>query len=824
MSQTETVRPILARTLGLLLLCIAVIAGLASRPAGIPPLGTLLDPAEGVWRTARLAIPEGVDERSIVALDDSVLVVRDERGVPHIFARTDRDAIVALGYVVAQDRLFQLDFIPRAASGRLSEVFGPGAVPTDRFLRSIGMDWGARRNAARIREEDGVEAEIIAAFGSGVNAYLDGMREEDLPFEFRLLGYQPERYTVLHATRLLQYMNYDLAFRRDALDYARLRQRLGEAAYRTLYPQHPAFAVPVIPSTGDTTTAADLMGTPDLRDGEYRTANVNRDLFRTPLLAVAQGFRDGMGSNNWAVHGTRATKGAPILAGDMHLAVSLPAIWYEAHLVTPSMNAYGVTIPGAPVLVEAFNDHLGWTFTNTGGDVLDHYSLTPNPDSTAYRYEGTWRRFDVVVDTIQVRGARPMVDTLRYSHWGPVVPTDTGLVALQWTAHAPSRTLRALWDMGRASSYDAFEDALRRWDTPMQNILYAGSDSTIAIRSTGYMPLRVGGSGEGLLDGSSGTGVWSGRVPFEELPHAVNPEQGFLTSTNQVPTGPDYPHYFGHDWRSVFRSMRIDSLLRGRERHSLADVKRYQSDVVAMQHALILPLLDTLSSLSLRPDSLRRLLTRWDGRTTVDRPEPLILDIFLDRLADLTWDESAFEGLKQPAKSILFHLLYTAPASRWMDITTTPEREGASELLQQALTQTADSLETRYGWAPSAWRWGNHHTIVFRHLTRARALEPLWRGPVEYPGFAATLAPAAGRQTTHSASWRMVVDFSVSPPRGYGIYPGGQSGNPFSPYYDLHLPAYVGFELYDLHRPRRPSDLDQAQVLSSLTLLPETDQ
>ncbi|NBC18935.1 MAG: hypothetical protein GVY18_16665 [Bacteroidetes bacterium] len=794
-----------------------LVVALSTRLGTVPPLGHLLDPDDGLWRTARQAVPAGTTSLALPALEDSVRIVRDERGVPHIFATSDRDALVALGYVVAQDRLFQLDFIPRVAAGRLAEVFGPGSVRTDRFLRSIGMDWGARRNARRIQEEGGVEADLIAAFAAGVNAHIDGLRDEDLPFEFRLLGYRPERYTVLHATRVLQYMNYDLTFRRDAFDYARLRERLGEEAYRALYPLHPPLAVPIVPSEPR---------------GDVQKMSVDRQRARSSQpadgrltsegLAVAEGFQEGKGSNNWAVHGSRSATGAALLAGDMHLSVSLPAIWYEAHLVTPSMNAYGVTIPGAPVLVEAFNDHLGWAFTNTGGDVLDHYRLTLDADSAAYRYDGAWRSLEMVVDTIRVRGAPPVIDTLRYSHWGPVVQTDSGAVALQWTAHKQSRTLQALWAMSRATSYDTFEAALRDWDTPMQNILYAGADSIIAIRSTGYMPLRAGGTGEGLLDGASPAGTWTGRVPFDALPHAIDPDQGYLTSTNQVPTSAEYPHYLGHDWRSVFRSRRIDTLLRGAARHGVDDMKRYQADVDAVQHELLVPLLDTLTGLPPRPDTLRRRLLRWDGRTTVDRPEPLVLDVLLDRIEAVVWDEPVFEGLKRPASAMLFEMLRASPTSTWLDRPATPEREAAADVLRLALAQTADTLAARHGWDPSAWRWGDHHTIVFRHLTRSSSLRPLWRGPVEYPGFASTLSPAGDRQTTHSASWRMVVDFSTAPPTGYGIYPGGQSGNPFSPYYDLHLPAYVQFEHYDLHRPRAPDDLNAAQVLSSTTLLPES--
>ena len=247
MSRREVVRKQGVRALAWSVLAVGLLLLLSLRTGSVPPLGTLLDPKDGLWRTARHALPPAEATLTLPALDDTVQVMRDERGVPHIFARSDRDAITAMGYVVAQDRLFQLDFIPRVAAGRLAEVFGPQALSTDRFLRRIGMDWGAQRNAARIREERGLEADIISWFAAGANAYIGRLSDADLPVEFRLLGYRPEPYGVLHATRMLQYMNYDLTFRRDALDYARLRRRLGDEAYRTLYPQYPDLAVPIIP-------------------------------------------------------------------------------------------------------------------------------------------------------------------------------------------------------------------------------------------------------------------------------------------------------------------------------------------------------------------------------------------------------------------------------------------------------------------------------------------------------------------------------------------------------------------------------------------------
>ena len=806
---------------------------LQARFGAVPPLGTLLDPDDGLYRTARQTTETADTTRlTLAGLDGPVRIVRDDRSVPHIFATTDRDAVIALGYVAAKDRLFQLDFIPRVASGRLSEAFGPAAIDRDRFLRRTGMEWGARKNLQRIREADGIELDLITWYARGVNAYVDGLEPADLPIEFRLLGYEPDPYTPLQALRFLQYMTFDLTYGTDDSRYALLKQMLPAEEYRTLFPREAiGLSVPIIPSGADAsppTPSGPAVGdarTPP-KDARSRgpgnpaalAALQKHDRMLASLEGTAmEGFREGKGSNNWAVSGARSETGAPLLAGDMHLSLSLPPIWYEAHLVTPSMNTYGLTIPGAPLLIEAYTDDVGWAFTNTGADQIDHYALELDSSGTRYRFEGEWRDLRREVDTIRVNGGTPVIDTLYYSHHGPVTFPDPaaidtldrpGAVARHWVAHDSSRTLRALWGMNHASNLEEFESALRYWDTPMQNILYAGGDGHIAIRSTGYLPIRRAGHGRGLLDGTTDRFAWTGRVPFDELPAATDPAQGYLTSSNQKPTNAADTTYLGHNWPAGWRSLRLDSLLGRRSAHGVRDFMRYQADVDVQQRDVFVPLLRGVSGLSPRADTLRRMLRAWEGEAAVDRPEPLVLDVFLDRLRDLAWDERVFTVGLRPEDPAFVRLLRENPSSKWFDIQSTDAEEGADALLRRALEATADTLAARHGWDRNAWRWGDHHSIVFRHLTRSEALKPFWRGPMEYPGFASTVSPARGRRATHSASQRLIIDFSETPPEAYGVVPGGQSGNPLHPtHYDAQLSAYVNFEYFDLLKPDAPADL-----------------
>lgn len=774
---------------GLLIILLVV---LSSRIGSVPPMGVLLDPVDGLYRNAR-ATSQTTLEPVIPGLEDSVTVYMDERGVPHIFAAGTLDAVRAMGYVIARDRLFQYDFITRVASGRLSELLGQATIEADRFLRNTGMEMGARINAERIRRERGVEAELIDAYCAGVNAYIDELSDADLPFEYRLIGGEPTRCSTLQVARLVQYMAYDLSYSSDGAEYGELRRRLNDEEYDLLYPEHSRLYVPIVDEAMSSSMSSATSNLP--------AASAVRliDVMRPPdVFAAAEGFREGKGSNNWAVTGRRSTTGHPILAGDMHLALTLPAVWYEVHINTPEMNTYGVTIPGAPLPVEAFNDHLGWTFTNTGSDQIDHYLLRLDATGTQYELDGAWLPLDFVIDTIRVAGAPSIVDTLVYSHWGPVFMEDDQAIAIQWVAHKPNRTLRALYDMNRASSYFEFEAALRYWDSPMQNILYAGRDGIVAMRSTGHLPVRRGGAGVGLLDGSSADGEWIGRVPFDELPHDVAPLKGYATSTNQQPTNSDYPHYIGHDWRSSYRSIRAAELLNGMERHSPEDLMRYQADVVSVQKRLFLPLFDEVTGLTDDAFTLLEMLRSWDGNTDVDAPEPLILDEVLIALSRLTWDEDVFDGVRLPTETTLYHLLTEHPDSRWFDRVETSDVEVADDILREAVEEAWRVLTERHGADVADWRWGDHHKVIFSHLTGASPLSVLGRGPYPYPGFAETLSPASGRVTTHSASWRVVVDFATSPPVAHGIYPGGQSGNPLDPHYDYHIQKYLDFQYYRL--------------------------
>lgn len=789
--------------------------------------GPLLDPANGLWRTARLADARADESIELPGLSGPVRVVRDERGVPHIFAPSDEDAVRAFGYVVAQDRLFQMDFLRRYTSGRLSEVMGAAALPTDRAMLQTGIEESVGRNIAAARKDGRRTFDLFSWFAEGVNAYLEDLEERDLPFEFRLLGYRPAPFSVVDPGLIGWNLVYDLTYRGEtAFDPSRLAE-LGPGEADLLFGPFRDPYRPIVPAgegwwlrraAGAGPEIAGASGAPD-PPGPQRAGSAGTGF----PGSWARGFEEGKGSNNWAVGSSRSTTGAPILAGDMHLSLTLPSIWYEVHLVTPDMDVYGVTVPGVPLPIEAFNRDVGWAFTNTGADQVDHLRLEVDGTRTRYLVDGEWRPLRYRRHDLPVRGAPTVTDSIAWSHWGPVSFSDPdGPVAVRWVGHDTLRTFDALWEMVRATDYASFERALRSWDSPMQNILYAGRDGRIAIRSTGYLPIRADGGGPGMRDGTTSRSAWIGRVPFEDLPASIDPARGYLASTNQYPAGPDYPYYVGVPTyaEAGMRSVRIDELLGGRERHAPDDLARYQSDVTAVHATWLNRLLVPVEPVSERARRLKDGLARWDGTMSADRWEPLGFDLLLDAIEDAAWDEPVFATAGEPPFTRLLALLEEDPGFRLFDRTRTPDVETGTDLLGFALARAADSLASIGGEGWETARWGDHHTLLLRHITMTPALQALWRGPFPFPGTNGTLSPGRGRRVTFSASWRVVVDFAGPKPVARGVYAGGASGNPFSRRYDLHVDDFNAFRYRDLRTPESPEALADSLVFRTLTLTP----
>jgi len=781
---------------------------LGARGAGpVPPVGPLLDPWHGAWGLAATANLSPWAQDSIPGLGADVRVVYDDRAVPHIFAATELDAVRALGYVTARDRLFQLDLQARAGGGTLSELLGPAGLDADRETRQLGMARAAER-LARDLSDTGGERAAMDAYAAGINAYIDRMPERDLPLEYRLLGRRPTRWSPIRTIQVLLRMGYILTRSSTELEYLAAAAAVGDSAAAALIPLHSPIQEPIQPSAGEPRRIPLVLPPPGAPDTAAATA-----LSLMPREPVP---RD-LGSNNWAVAPGRTRDGAALLAGDPHLDLTLPSIWYEAHLAVPGvLDEYGVTIPGLPAIVIGFTRDVAWSFTNVEADLMDRWAETVD-DSVAprrYRLDGAWVPLELRVEIyLGPTGDTIAVDTLRFTHRGPMRRVGREWLSLRWTTLEASGQWQFFSRAARARTAREWLDLVSSYRSPPQNMLVADRAGTIAIRSTGRFPLRAGnGRGDRVLDGSTRASDWIGDWTVAEYPQSVAPEQGFLVSANQEPQDPrDQPHYLGSDWVLPWRALRINQLLRADRAVTPETMRRWQTDPGSPRADAYVPYL--LRAAAVRPaDSLvqraAKLLGAWDRRYTLGNEGAVLFEAVNRSLTARLWDELPPEAL--PGSAALLALL-DDPTNPWWDLRSTPQRvEQRDDVLADALAEAYQATVRSYGPAEfGGWRWSAVHRIDIWHLLHLPALSRLG---LAVAGGPSTISPSSVTGGGEGSSWRMVVELGKEV-RAWGTYPGGQSGNPFSRHYDDRLDQWTRGELAPLHFPRTASELAPAAVL-----------
>ena len=812
---------------------VPVLAGVlyaGTRSVGpVPPLGPLLDPAHGLWASVRGASFNEAFTGAIPGLQKEVTVVYDRRGVPHIFAATEPDAYRALGYVVARDRLFQLELQARAAAGTLTEIAGEGALRLDREMRALGLPRAAERKLAALDTTD-PGSRAMDAYSAGVNAWIDGLSDADLPVEYRLLGARPRRWRPIDGVHLLNRMGYTLSFSSDELNRLTVRARIGRTAADALFPFDSPIQEPIQP-TGKSSPRYALRRLPPPGPPEADAALVTA-LARTasPWSGVDDGgFDDAIGSNNWAVAPGRSASRHALLAGDPHLDLTLPSIWYEAHLVVPgALDVYGVTIPGAPTIIIGFNRDVAWTFTNTQADVVDYYAETVDDvrAPTRYMLDGAWTSIEPRVERYAIpNGDVVAVDTVRYTHRGPMRRVGRDWVSMRWTLFEPSRETGGFVAVTHAKSVAEWMSGMATYVAPAQNMLVADRAGTIAIRSTGVYPIRPGdGRGDVIRDGSKRASDWTGWWPIAEYPQTVGPAQGFIASANQQPIDPAVnPRYLGADWYPPWRAMRINQLLRADSSVTVDAMRRYQTDPGSARADAFVPYFLAVAKAATDSGAARagRLLGQWDRRYTVDNQRAVLFEAVMSDLARTVWDELREPGMParggdpRPNDVVLLELLEDS-ASVWWDVRETLAVERRDAILGASLRRGLDSTVARYG-DPDAggWRWSGIRRANVRHLASIPGFNA---APIAVQGGPSTLSPSSG-QGTFGASWRMVVELGPEV-RGWGTYPGGQSGNPLSDRYADRMETWAKGALDTLLVPRAASALPADAIRGRVTLVP----
>ena len=799
-----------------LVLAAAIFCGLDNRHGTFPALGMLLNPFAGFWQNGSRS--DAVPEKLVVpGLRDEVRVVWDARRVPHIFAQNDHDLYLAQGYVAASLRLWQMEFQALYTAGRISEVVGPVGLRQDIFTRRFGLPWAAE-NAVRAFRDDPQTREVVDAFTAGVNAYIRTLDRKGLPVEYKILDYRPEPWTDYKCALLLKAMAYSLSSYNQDAAMTQMRQALGESTVDALFPYLPPLVDPVIPPG----TPLDFAPLPVPTRGGAEGGDGNKGstsghpAASGPEAAPATdgvespGYRTGpgIGSNSWAVSGKLTRNGCPILSNDMHLELSLPAIWYEIQLSAPGVNVRGVAFPAAPLVVAGYNESVAWGFTNGTDDVLDWYDITFKDDTRAeYLYGGEWRKTTVRKEKIKVRGGATVIDRVAYTHYGPIVrqkdePPFPNMnvppgAALRWLAHDASKELSTLYALNRARNYADYVQALETWDCPAQNIVYADRKGTIAIWHNGKYPLRWKGQGRYVLDGSDPADDWRSWVPRGHVPHVKDPDRGFVSSANQMPAGADYPYYLGWDYAPYERGARINELLAAAHDITPPDMVRMQTDVLDIRARAVLPcLLEIIREKAVTNTEKKSFeeLRAWNFEARAALIAPTIFREFWNELNRLTWDDektSNMERMPRPASQVMVDQILNHPEGKFFDITNTETIETLADIAELAFRAAVANLEKRLGPWGDAWRWGRVKGTQLRHVAR---IPGFGREKLEADGIGHVIGAI---DTVWAPSWRMVVELGPEV-RAWGNYPGGQSGNPGSPYYDDFVDDWAAGKPYEL--------------------------
>jgi penicillin G amidase len=762
-------------------------------------------------------------------LNDIVHVYRDEVGVPHIYAMNEHDLYFAQGFVHAQDRFWQMDFWRHIGQGRISEIVGESGLEQDRFIRTVGWNRMAEAATEYVASEVPETMRHLEAYSAGVNAYL-ARQGDNVSINRRILAtvgepWEIEPWEPLHSVAWSIVMSWDLGGNWDAeRSRAAMARVLGEATTANLLPPYPFDERPVIAPTEllhnrDALQPASARSS-WLPDGVDWSRVDTTLVGAPPVLGLSMGST-AAGSNNWVISGEHTASGLPLLANDPHLGIQIPSIWYEIGLHGPGMNVAGFSFAGVPGVIIGHNDYIAWGVTNVGPDVQDLYIERVNPSNpNQVEYQGQWEEMEIITERILVNGGEPVDLTVRITRHGPilneVIDGESDVLAFRWTAQEPNAIFHAFVLLNRARNYDDFRAALRHFDVPAQNFVYADVEGNIAYQMPGRIPIRANGMGLVPVPGWTGEYEWEGYIPYEELPALYNPEPGYIVTANNSVVDEAYPHFINYTWADGDRAQRIEEMLQAEidagTPLTVADMMRIQLDNKTLLAESYIPLLQGLRSDEPRVQAAIERLRGWDMQANAASVPAALFEIFSMQLAQAVLaDELGEVGDRYLTGStsvrvFLHHLAGQPDASWWDDITTT-ERESREQIILRALENTVDWLEENVGNDPEKWVWGELHTATFVSqplgLSGIGPMEALVnRGPFPASGTSNAVNatswswrdPAAVRSLP---SLRIVVDLSDFD-NSQGIHTTGQSGHPFHPHYDDFIPLWQEGEYHPL--------------------------
>jgi penicillin G amidase len=778
------------------IISVVLIVILNTKMVAPAPLGKLLSPQHGLWQNAEPGDKNFSEDLKFANLKGKTSVYFDERLVPHVFAEQENDAYFVQGYLHAKFRLFQMELQTYSAAGRASEVVGEIALKHDREFRRLGMVYAAEIAMKEI-EKSAIIKSSCDAYTDGVNEYIKTLTESTLPIEYKLLGIKPEQWSNLKTALFMKYMAYDLASHEKDFEMTNAKSFFSAADFDLLYPAVQDSLDPIIPK-----------GTAFAKQTVFPIApkNVDSVYLKNEVVTVEEFSKANPenGSNNWAVAGSKTKSGAPILCNDPHLGLNLPSIWYEMQISTPSFNAYGASFPGAPSVIIGFNDSCAFGFTNGGRDVRDYYEIKFKDNTKAeYWFNNAWKKTELKVEKIKIVGKPDFIDTVAYTVFGPVMydesfnggkETSNKSYAVRWKAHDASNDMLVFNLLNHAKNYADYTAAVTNLATPGQNCVFACKNGDIAIRTQGDWPAKWKGQGDFVMPGADSSYMWQGMIPQSEVPYQFNPARGFVSSANQKPVDESYPYYLGREY-PIARGLVINKKLAAMSQVTPQDMMALQTDNYNIYAADLVPLfLKQINATTLSADEMKYvvLMQSWNFKNDADSKGATVYNEFFKKFRAAVYDDEYVNAPKvilKPFESTLMEAILKDTAYKFLDDVSTPQKENLHDIATKSFKEAA--VELKKIEAEGKLEWAKNKGTFINHLLK---IAPFNRANLAVGGGVGIINATTN---DHGPSWKMIVSLTAKT-EAYGIYPGGQNGNPGSKYYDNFVDEWVAGKYYTL--------------------------
>ncbi|MFA7289729.1 MAG: penicillin acylase family protein [Melioribacteraceae bacterium] len=765
------------------------------------------------------SVPNYQGEERVKGISSQIEILTDSLGFPLIKGENELDAIFALGYFHAKERMFQMDIARRAGEGRLSEVLGEKTLQFDKMFRTIGLDRVVKRDFSKI---DSYTHIYLEEYSKGVNAYLEN-NSGNFGLEFDILGYKPEKWKPEHSLLIGKLLAWELniSWWTD-ITYSILAEKFGADRVREILPDFPENGPFIINGLKIPKEALSLIQT-------------ERE-FRKFIGSVGT----HIGSNNWVVSSSKSKSGKPMIANDPHLAFSAPGKWYFAIIRSKELNVEGFTLPGVPAVVIGKNKDISWAVTNVMSDDADFYLEKLDSTGNNYVVDGESKQFIEIQDTILIKDSEPEIIKIKSTFRGPVINSVhlynqfyssskvNNLISMRWIALDYTNELSAMISVNKAQNWDEFKEGLRNFNVPGQNFVYADRYNNIGYICAAKLPTRRTNSPTMVYDGTTSTNDWTGFIPYEEMPKLFNPSENFIATANNK-VDKNFPYHISNIWEPASRIERITELLTSKEKHTVKDFQLYQNDVVSPYARKITQhIINSFEGINIKDNNLGetiKLFKVWQYDFTANNQIPsiytrflekLIQNIFLDEMGDDLLREFVF--VANVPYRVLPDLLNNKN-SPWFDNINTEEIETGDYIIRKSLADALSSLETEFGKDISRWQWGAIHKLTIKHFFSGQSTildKIIDIGPYEVGGDGTTINNTEysfselsyGRQegfgnrskpyeTVLGPSMRYIFDYS-EPDYIYLAMPTGQSGNFFSPYYKNLTTNYLNGNYYKL--------------------------